>query len=293
MLAFHQFWAILRKDLLIDLRRRENLVAMFLFALLTLITFYFAGGNLQEPRFRLSPRALESLTGKDWTPERIEALRPLLGRAFATQSAFLQALAAAGATASIDADERIQLVRAARGDALQDMAPGFLWVTFLLAGVLGLDKSFGQERENACMEGLLLSPAGRGTIYLGKMAGNAAFLAMVLVLLVPMYGLLFRLDLAGVAGRLALVAAGAVLGFSALGTLLGGLVASLRGKEVLLPLLLFPLVAPLLIASVQLTGAILEGEPLADHLQWLMLIGAFDAVFLIVAFLVFEFVVEG
>jgi heme exporter protein B len=176
------------------------------------------------------------------------------------------------------------------------VAPGFLWVSFLLAGVLGLDKSFGQEREHGCMEGLLLTPAGRGTIFLGKMAGNALFLAVILALLVPLCGLLFGAgpgwDRAALTALIA-VALGVLTGFSALGTLLGGLVATLRGKEVLLPLLLFPLVAPLLIAAVQVTGAILEGATLSSQANWLRLIAAFDAVYLIVAFLAFEYVVEG
>jgi heme exporter protein B len=176
---------------------------------------------------------------------------------------------------------------------MQDLAPGFLWVSFLLAGVLGLDKSFGQERENGCMEGLLLSPVGRGVIYLGKMAGNGLFLAAILALLVPLYSLLFGLSLDIRWTALAAVAFGTVLGFSALGTLLGGLVASLRGKEVLLPLLLFPLVAPLLIAAVQLTGAVLDGEALAGQAPWLRLMAAFDAVYLIVALFLFEYVVEA
>jgi heme exporter protein B len=292
MLGLRQFWAILHKDLLIDLRRRENLVAMFFFALLTLITFYFASGSLREPRFRLTARALAGLAAQGWASERVETLRPLLGRSFESQSAFLAALEAGG-SAPLDAEARIALIAAAKSDAMQDLAPGFLWVSFLLAGVLGLDKSFGQERENGCMEGLLLSPVGRGVIYLGKVAGNGLFLAAILALLVPLYSLLFGLSLDIRWTALAAIAFGTVLGFSALGTLLGGLVASLRGKEVLLPLLLFPLVAPLLIAAVQLTGAVLDGEALVGQAPWLRLMAAFDAVYLIVALFLFEYVVEA
>ena len=163
----------------------------------------------------------------------------------------------------------------------------------LLAGVLGLDKSFGQERENGCLEGLVLSPAGRGLIYLAKTAGNLLFLVVIVALLLPLSALLFQLSVWERWPALGLVAGGTLLGFAALGTLLAGLVATLRGKEVLLPLLLFPLLAPLLIAVVQVTAGLLEGQPLSELARWLGLIAGFDAVYLILAFLAFEFVVES
>ncbi|MCH8883845.1 MAG: heme exporter protein CcmB [SAR324 cluster bacterium] len=291
-LAIRQIWALLRKDLLIDLRRKENLLSMFFFALLTLMTFYLAAGSMQETRFRLTPRALALLSVGRWPPERIDALRPLLGRSFETQAGFLAELKAVE-DLELSGEERIELLGVARGTAMQELAPGFLWVTFLLAGVLGLDKSFGQERENGCLEGLLLTPVGRGLIYLGKMGGNAAFLIGILVLLVPLYSLLFQLTLWDVLPALALISLGGVVGFTALGTLLGGLVSTLRGKEVLLPLLLFPLVAPLLIALVQLTGAVLAGDPLSLYAHWIRLVLGFDVLFLVVSFLAFEYVVES
>ena len=85
MLAWRQFWAILRKDLLIDLRRKENVTAMFFFALLTLVTFQFAGGGLAEPRYRLTSRILSAMEHQGWSQAGLSALRPLLGRSFPDQ----------------------------------------------------------------------------------------------------------------------------------------------------------------------------------------------------------------
>ena len=130
-------------------------------------------------------------------------------------------------------------------------------------------------------------------LYLGKMAGNAIFLCGMVVLLAPLFSLIFGLNLWGVVVPLAAVGLGGVVGFAALGTLLGGVVSSLRGKEVLLPLLLFPLLVPVLIGVVHLTEAIIAGESLAAHADWVRLVAGFDAVFLIVSYLVFEYAVEG
>ena len=292
MLAWRQFWAILRKDLLIDLRRKENVTAMFFFALLTLVTFQFAGGGLAEPRYRLTSRILSAMEHQGWSQAGLSALRPLLGRTFPDQASLLSALSG-NPSPDISDGARVALVSAARGNALQDLAPGLLWIAVLLAGVLGLDKSFGQERENGCLEGLVLSPAGRGLIYLAKTAGNLLFLVVIVALLLPLSALLFQLSVWERWPALGLVAVGTLLGFAALGTLLAGLVATLRGKEVLLPLLLFPLLAPLLIAVVQVTAGLLEGQPLSELARWLGLIAGFDAVYLILAFLAFEFVVES
>ena len=129
-------------------------------------------------------------------------------------------------------------------------------------------------------------------LYLGKMVGNALFLLILLLLLLPMFALMFGIHLGGVWLPLGAVILAGVLGFSALGTLLGAITASLRGKEVLLPLLLFPLMVPVLIMEVQLTGAILDGEPLAGQVRWLGLLGLFDALYLTVSYLVFEYVME-
>ncbi|MEE8395303.1 MAG: heme exporter protein CcmB [bacterium] len=290
--ALRHFAIILWKDLLIDLRRKENILAMFFFSLLTLLIFQFALGGGEKTRFNLTPRALQNLQALGLGPDAAQGLEPLLGRSFATQGAMLKALDAGGGWRPTGA-ERIAILRASRRTILQESAPGLLWVAFLLAGVLGLGKSFGQERENGCMEALLLTPMDRGVLYLGKMASNAFFLVVLLLLLVPTGFLLFNLSARGIWLPLGLVFLGGVVGFSALGTLLGGITSTLRGKEVLLPLLLFPLMAPILISVVRLTVVILEGGDLSREMGWVNLVAAADAMYLILSYLVFEYVMEA
>lgn len=294
MKVLREIGVLVWKDLMIDLRRKENILAMFFFALLTLMIFYFALATEQSSQFRLTPLTLQTLT--DNTPAKgqltpAEALRlmPLSRRIYPTQSAFIEALNGAGAWSP---EKRIALVQAARTNQIQASAPGMLWVTFLMAGVLGLSRSFAQERENECMDALLLTPVARGVLYLGKMCSNVLFLVIILAMLMPLFGLLFQAPLTQVALPLTGVMLGGVLGFSALGTLLGGLTAALKGKEVLLPLLLFPLLVPILIVSVHLTKVIFTGTPLAAEMNWIQLLVAFDAIYLIVSFLAFDFVVE-
>ncbi len=297
---FRQIGILVWKDVLTDLRRKEHLLAMFFFAVLTLLLFQFALDAGQDPRYRVTPRVVERVAAMAAprnpadlaAPQAREALAPLLNRAFASQDALLDALTPIP-QAALGTEQRVALVALARQGAVEEAAPGLIWVAFILAGVLGLAKSFAQEREQGSLEGLLLTPVPRGTIYLGKMLGNALFLAVILALLVPLAGVLLGVDLRGAAGPLALALLGGVLGFSALGTLLGGVTAQVAGREVLLPLLLFPLLVPLLLVEVHLTQAILAGEPLASQASWLRLLGAFDGIFLVVSYLVFDAVMES
>ena len=289
--ALTQIWIILWKDLLIDLRRKENILAMFFFALLTLLVFQFALGGGGQSRYRLTERAVRSLSDSGFAGEALRSVRQLQGTTFSTRAAFLEAINRLEAWQP-SGNQRIQLLQAAKRTFLQESTPGLLWVMFLLAGVLGLGKSFSQEKENGCMDGLLLTPVSRGVIYLGKMISNVFFLVVLLVMVVPAFALLFQLPLGGVLLPLALILLAGVLGFAALGTLLGGVTSTLRGKEVLLPLLLFPLMAPVLIVVVQLTGAVLDGETLANHSKWVQLLVSADAIFLIFSYLVVEFSME-
>lgn len=305
---FRQVGILVWKDVLTDLRRKENLLAMFFFATLTLLLFQFALDAGQDPRYRITPRVVERVAALAETQPPAatqapaapgnpaasarEALAPLLNRAFASQDALLDALTPLPPSV-LGTEQRVALVALARQGAVEEAAPGLIWVAFILAGVLGLAKSFSQEREQGSLEGLLLTPVPRGTIYLGKMLGNALFLSVILALLVPLAGLLLGVDLRGAAGPLTLALLGGVLGFSALGTLLGGVTAQVAGREVLLPLLLFPLLVPLLLVEVHLTQAILAGEPLASQASWLRLLGAFDGIFLVVSYLVFDAVMES
>lgn len=172
------------------------------------------------------------------------------------------------------------------------LAPGLLWLAFMFTGVLGLGRSFQAEQANDCLEQLLLVPGDRGDIFLGKLVGNLAFMLAVELLIIPLFALFFQLNLWEALLPLLVVAVLGTLGFAAIGTLFSALTANLRAREVLFPLLLFPLVVPVVIGAVTATAIILGGGTLGEASGWLKLLGAFDTIFLVLAYLTFEFVVE-
>jgi heme exporter protein B len=175
-----------------------------------------------------------------------------------------------------------------RGEA----APGALWVAVIFAGVLGLNRSFVAERENECLQGLLLCPVDRGTIYLAKTAGNFVFMMAAQLFIVPIFVFFFNLPMSVGIGGVFLTLALGVLGFAAVGTLFAAVAVRTRAREVMLPLLLLPLVVPIFIAGVKVTARLLAGKPLGDVAPWLNLMIGFDVIFLVVGWLVFEYAVE-
>jgi heme exporter protein B len=177
-------------------------------------------------------------------------------------------------------------------EKLREVAPGLLWLAFLFTGMLGLARSFQAERENECFEELLLTPGDRESIYYGKLAGTVLFMLIAEALILPLFGILYNLDIWGYLPSLALVAFLGTVGFAAVGTLLAAMTAHLRAREVMLPLLLFPLTVPVILGSVRATEAILAGDGLAGVSHWLILLACFDVIFLVVSPLVFEFVLE-
>jgi heme exporter protein B len=177
-------------------------------------------------------------------------------------------------------------------EKLREVAPGLLWLAFLFTGMLGLGRSFQAERENECFEELLLTPGDRESIFFGKLAGNVLFMVTAEALILPLFGILYNLDIWAYLPSLALVAFLGTLGFSTLGTLLAAMTAHLRAREVMLPLLLFPLTVPVILGSVRATEVILAGGRLGEVSHWLKLLIGFDLIFLVVSPLVFEFVLE-
>jgi heme exporter protein B len=175
-----------------------------------------------------------------------------------------------------------------RGEA----APGALWVAVIFAGVLGLNRSFLAERENECLQGLLLCPVDRGTIYLAKTAGNFLFMLLAQLVIVPIFIFFFNLPVSlGLAGVFLSLALG-LLGFAAIGTLFAAISVRTRAREVMLPLLLLPLAVPIFIAGVKVSGRLLAGKSLGADVAWLHLMVGFDVIFLVVGWLVFEYAVE-
>lgn len=177
-----------------------------------------------------------------------------------------------------------------RVDSLAGVAPGVLWVTFTFAGVLGLGRSFVQERNHDALDGLLLAPIDRGAIYLAKLVGNVLFMALVEAVCLPIFTAFFNYG--AVTPEVIGIALLGTIGFAAVGTLFSAMAANLRAREVMLPLLVFPICVPVVIAAVVATAQSFAGAPLANRLQWLGLLAAFDLVFVVLSLVVFDFIVE-
>jgi heme exporter protein B len=218
-----KIWAIMAKDLAVELRTREVLGAMFVFALLVIFIFNFA--------FEL------------------------------------------------------------RAEDQRTLAPGVLWVAITFAGMLGLSRSFIREKDRGSLEGLLLAPVDRGVIFLGKMLGNALFIAVIALIILPVFVILFNLS-AAVMPQLAMIAVLGTIGLSGVGTLFSAMAVHTRAREILLPVLLFPLIVPVILSAVKLSAAVIDNVPLAEVQQWFSLLVVFDVVFAALSFLFFDYVVE-
>ncbi|MDO8568080.1 MAG: heme exporter protein CcmB [Dehalococcoidales bacterium] len=170
------------------------------------------------------------------------------------------------------------------------VAPGVLWATFAFAGVLALNRTFVPEKEQGCLEGLMLCPVPREVIYLGKMLGSLIFLLLVEAITLPIFAALFNVPVLTL--PVILVTLLTTVGFVAVGTLFSALSINTRAREMVLPILFFPVVAPIIIAAVMASGMALGGQPWGDYLSWIEIILAFDVIFLVVSFLIFSFVIE-
>ena len=176
------------------------------------------------------------------------------------------------------------------GERVRQVAPGALWVAFVFSGILGLNRAFVSEKDQGCLEGLLLAPVDHTAIYFGKMISTVIFMLVVEALMLPIFTAFFGVNLFDL--RLMLVIFLGTLGFAGVGTILSAMTAQTRAREVLLPILLLPVVAPVLIAAVKATAGILDGLLLSDLTRWLQLLVAFDLIFPAVAFMTFDYVVK-
>jgi heme exporter protein B len=219
---FKAMWAVIWKDLAAELRSRELLSAMLVFALLVIFIFNFA---------------LE-----------------------------------------LDATAR------------NDVTAGVLWVTFAFAGTLGLNRSMAVEKDRGCLDGLLLAPVDRSAIYFGKTLANLVFMLAVAAVVLPVYSLLYNLNLFN--GGLILVILLGSWGYTAVGTLLATMTVQARTRDMLLPILLFPIAIPVLVAAVKASSGFLESLPREATLPWINLLIAYDVIFTSLAFMFFDAVVE-
>jgi heme exporter protein B len=169
--------------------------------------------------------------------------------------------------------------------------PGLLWIAFLFAGSLMLHPSFAREQMNDTLDALRLAPISNFAILLGKMCANFIFLAIAELILVPVFGVLYNISLAGIIGRLILVLVLGTLGLVIAGTVFAAISAHSRMRELMLPLLLLPILAPLLVAAVEATASLFADAPALDR-TWVAFLAAFDIVFMTASWLVADFLVQ-
>ena len=169
--------------------------------------------------------------------------------------------------------------------------PGLLWIAFLFAGSLMLNPSFAREQANQTLDALRMAPVSPFAILLGKMLANFIFMAVSEAILVHVFAVLYNISIGGIVGRLALVLALGTVGLVVAGTVFSAIAAHARMRELLLPLLLLPILAPLLIAAVEATASLFAEQPALDR-AWLAFLAGFDIVFLTASWLLCDFLLE-
>ena len=225
MALLKQTFLLLRKDLRLELRRRDSLLTMFFFGTLLLFVFHFA--------FDLAP------------------------------------------------------------DRVAEMAPALLWLAFLFTGTLGLAQLFQAERDNHCLDALLMSPLDRGALFLAKTGFNLVLMLLVEIVVMPLFWILFNLNSWNLLPQLFLVTFLGTVGFCVLGTIMAAITLKARARELLLPLILFPLMIPIILATIRCMENVLRTGELGDALPWLRLLLGFDVIFLTLGVLIFDWVIES
>jgi heme exporter protein B len=219
---FETIGAIIWKDVMIEVRSREILSAMLVFALLVIIIFNFA--------LELDPQGRHSATA------------------------------------------------------------GILWVTFAFAGTLGLNRSMAMEKDRASLEGLLLAPVERSAILIGKTISNLFFMVAVEAMVIPVYSLLYNINLLN--PGLWLVFLLGSTGYATTGTLLASMVIQTRTRDVLLPILLFPVAIPILLIAVKATGLMLLNSSFSGVQIYILMLVAFDLLYIAAALMTSDFIFD-
>ncbi len=177
-------------------------------------------------------------------------------------------------------------------DEARRIAGGLLWLAFLFASLLGLNRSFARETANDCLQGLRLMPVDLGSIYLGKLLSNLLFMLAAELVLLPVFNIFFNLNLFERPGWLALILLLGTWGVASLGTIFSAVSANTRMRELMLPMLLLPLTIPVLIAAIESTTILLRGLPMREAELWIKLLAGFDVIFTVLAWLLFDSVVQ-
>jgi heme exporter protein B len=178
-------------------------------------------------------------------------------------------------------------------DRVAEMTPALLWLAFLFTGTLGLAQLFQAERENHCLDALLLSPLDRGALFLAKTCFNLLLMLLVELVVIPLFWILFNLPSWNLLPRLFLVTLLGTVGFCVLGTIMSALTLRARARELLLPLVLFPLMIPVILATIRCMENVMRTGVFGEALPWLKLLLGFDVIFITVGVLIFDWVIES
>lgn len=168
------------------------------------------------------------------------------------------------------------------------IAPGVLWIAFLFGGVLGLNRSFALEKDGGNIHGLMMAPVGRDVIFFGKMLGNFLFMMVVELLIFPVFAVMYNFSL--LMPGLIPIAVLTTLAVATVGTVFSAMAVNTRSREVMLPVLFFPVVVPAIVAAVEASASVIQGD--ASFTRWLPFLAVFDAIFLVVSPVLFQFVIE-
>jgi heme exporter protein B len=183
------------------------------------------------------------------------------------------------------------------GERTRELGPGILWVAFIFSGVLGLNRTFAAERENRSLDGLKLAPVERSAIYFAKLTSNLTFMLIAETLLLPLFGLFFNFNFFTDLTPLELltfllVVLLGTLGYVSVGTTLAAIAANTTMREVMLPVLLFPVAVPVVIGASESTRLLFQHDPLGSPWPWIRVLAGFAAIFMVVSWLTFEYVLE-
>ncbi|MCL5745986.1 MAG: heme exporter protein CcmB, partial [Acidobacteria bacterium] len=171
---------------------------------------------------------------------------------------------------------------------------GLLWIVFAFAGTLVLNRSFARELPNDCLDALIAAPISRAALFLGKALSNFLLVMAVELISLPVFGVFYNVNWTGQFWPLMLVLALGTWGLTVIGTVFSALTVNIRLRELMLPLLVFPMMIPALMAAMQLSTHLVSGQPLnAEVMVWLRLLTGFDAIFTALALVLIETVLVG
>ncbi len=179
-------------------------------------------------------------------------------------------------------------------EVLEQMSGGLLWMVFAFSGTLILNRGFARELPNDCLDALLASPIPGSALFIGKAIANFALIAIIEAVCFPVFGILYNLSWMQQFPALLGVAALATWAMAALGTMFGALTVNMQLRELMLPMLIYPMLIPALMAAMQLTTLLVAGQPVdAEHAIWLRVLVAFDIIFTSLAAVLVETVLVG